>query len=186
MQIKFNLAETGEYSGSTPPVPAGRYLVEIVDEKYGPTKSGKGNALELRYSILQGEKRGYLIREWINVDHSTESAREIAQTQLKSLGIACGKPVYKDTTELFRIPFYLDVIVEEVGGKERNTVKGYAPYGGNAASQGAPPPQYQAQVQAPPSQYQTQGQGAPPQYQAQPTQSQTPPTQGASGAWWKQ
>ena len=175
MQIKFNLAETGEYSGSTPPVPAGRYLVEIVDEKYGPTKNGKGNALELRYSILQGEKRGYLIREWINIDHSTESVREIAQTQLKSLGIACGKPVYKDTTELFRIPFYLDVIVEEVGGKERNAVKGYAPYGGNASSQGAPP-----------SQYQTQGQGAPPQYQAQPTQSQTPPTQGASGAWWKQ
>lgn len=167
MQITFDLAATGEYSGSTPAIPAGRYLVEIVAEKYGPVKSGKGNALELRYSVLQGEKRGYLVREWINIDHTSADTREIAQTQLKSLGIACGKPVYNDTSELFRIPFYLDVIVEEVGGKERNTVKGYAPYDGNAPA--SAPPQYQAQGQGPPPQYQTQA-----------------PPQEANGAWWKQ
>lgn len=149
MRINFNLAETGEYSGSTPPVPAGRYLVEIVDEKYGQTRSGKGAALELRYSILQGEKRGYIIREWINVDHSSESAREIARAQLKSLGVACGKPIYGDTADLFRIPFYLDVIVEDFGGRARNTVKGYAPYDGNASPQGQSPPQYQAENQTP-------------------------------------
>ena len=170
MQIKFNLAEIGEYSGSTPPVPAGRYLVEIVDEKYGPTKNGKGYALELRYSILQGEKRGHLIREWINVDHSSESVREIARTQLKSLGIACGKPIYGDTTELFRIPFFIDAIVEEVGGKARNAVKGYAPNVGDAPPQRQAPPT----PTAPSSQYQT-----PPSYQAQPPRE-------ATGAWWKQ
>lgn len=195
MIINFDLASTPEYTGSANALlPSGQYVVTMVSERDEINRAGTGRKLTPTYCVYEGEYKGQAFSENINYENENKDSERIARSQLKSLGVACGKPVYEDTSELLNIPFIVETVQEEgKDGKLRTVIKRYLPYSGQARqTQVAPtqspplnavppqqyqqPPQQQAQAY-PPSQPPQQQAYAAPQYPPQPAQNYAPPQQ---------
>lgn len=148
MRVNFNLQDTQAYTGSSPVLPPGEYLVEIVSEQADqPLRSGKGTALVFEYQIKDGQYRGQRIRDWINLGHMDQNARELGQRRLKAIGVSVGLPMFNDTRELFNRPFLVVVSLTEYQGKERNGIEDYRPVQSQAPIQAQTPPQTYAQPQ---------------------------------------
>lgn len=159
MLVNFNLQNTQEYKGSIPVLPAGDYVVKIVDETPNqPLKNGSGTALVFEYQVVDGPFVGSRIRDWLNLGHADEQTRGLAQSRLKSIGVSCGLPIFNDTRELFNRPFVVRLSCSEYQGKQRNNIDEYRP-----VAQGQP-------VQAAPT---------------QPTQPSQPQPVQPAGAFWK-
>lgn len=138
MRINFDLNNTQAYNGATPLLPPGEYAVEIVAEQENqPLRNGAGTALVFEYQIRDGQFRGQRIRDWLNVGHSNQNARELAQRRIKAIGEAVGLPVFNDTRQLFNRPFLIAVSCQEYQGRQRNQIDDYRPLPG--ARDGAGP-----------------------------------------------
>lgn len=167
MRIDFDLNATPEYSSGSALLPPGKYLVAITREQDGKTRNGKGRTLRLTYDVLDGEYKGQSFGENINYQNENPTTVSIARSQLKSIGLACGKPQYVDTMDLHHIPFYVETIQDERDdGKKYTVVKSYE----------SRSPQQQAQAYPPPQTPQPQAYAAP-QYPPQPAQNYAPPQQ---------
>ena len=128
MRINFDLNNTQAYNGATPLLPPGEYAVEIVAEQENqPLRNGSGTALVFEYQIRDGQFRGQRIRDWLNVGHSNQNARELAQRRIKAIGEAVGLPVFNDTRQLFNRPFIIAVSCQEYQGRQRNQIDDYRP-----------------------------------------------------------
>ena len=127
MRINFNIDGVQPYSGANPILPEGEYVVEIVDEKEQPLKTGNGVALVFDYQIKAGQYRGVRIRDWLNLNHASEQAREIGQRRLKAISQSVGVERFVDTRELFNRPFVIVVSQSEYQGKIRNSIDEYKP-----------------------------------------------------------
>ncbi len=175
MRINFDLASTPEYTGSANALlPAGRYVVTIVSERDDQNQSGTGRKWIPTYCVYEGEYKGQAFSENINYENANQNSELIARTQLKSLGVACGKPIYKETSDLLNIPFIVETVQEEgKDGKLRTTIKRYLPYSGQARQPQAVPAQSPPLNAVPP---QPQAYAAP-QYPPQPAQNYAPPQQ---------
>ena len=126
MQINFNLQNTQEYKGSIPVLPAGDYVVKIVDETPNqPLKNGSGTALVFDYQVVDGPFVGSRIRDWLNLGHADAQTRGLAESRLKSIGVSCGLPIFSDTRELFNRPFVVRLSCSEYQGKQRNNIDEY-------------------------------------------------------------
>ena len=126
MRINFDLNSTQAYNGATPLLPPGEYAVEIVAEQENqPLRNGSGTALVFEYQIRDGQFRGQRIRDWLNVGHSNQNARELAQRRIKAIGEAVGLPVFNDTRQLFNRPFIIAVSCQEYQGRQRNQIDDY-------------------------------------------------------------
>ena len=126
MRINFDLNNTQAYNGTTPLLPPGEYAVEIVAEQENqPLRNGSGTALVFEYQIRDGQFRGQRIRDWLNVGHSNQNARELAQRRIKAVGEAVGLPVFNDTRQLFNRPFLIAVSCQEYQGRQRNQIDDY-------------------------------------------------------------
>lgn len=135
MRINFDLNNTQAYNGATPLLPPGEYVVEIVAEQENqPLRNGSGTALVFEYQIRDGQFRGQRIRDWLNVGHSNQNARELAQRRIKAIGEAVGLPVFNDTRQLFNRPFLIAVSCQEYQGRQRNQIDDYRPLGAAAGS----------------------------------------------------
>ena len=134
MIINFDLASTPEYTGSANALlPSGQYVVTMVSERDEINRAGTGRKLTPTYSVYEGEYKGQAFSENINYENENKDSERIARSQLKSLGVACGKPVYEDTSELLNIPFIVETVQEEgKDGKLRTVIKRYLPYSGQA------------------------------------------------------
>ena len=112
--------------GATPLLPPGEYAVEIVAEQENqPLRNGSGTALVFEYQIRDGQFRGQRIRDWLNVGHSNQNARELAQRRIKAIGEAVGLTVFNDTRQLFNRPFLIAVSCQEYQGRQRNQIDDY-------------------------------------------------------------
>lgn len=130
MRINFDLNNTQAYNGASPLLPPGEYAVEIVAEQENqPLRNGAGTALVFEYQIRDGQFRGQRIRDWLNVGHSNQNARELAQRRIKAIGEAVGLPVFNDTRQLFNRPFLIAVSCQEYQGRQRNQIDDYRPLG---------------------------------------------------------
>ena len=122
MQIDFDLNSTQELT-EFEPLPEGQYLVELVGEELGEIREGK-QSLKLIYRVLDGQRAGDEFFDWVFVRHASEAAVGRTRKYLKSLGVACNRPVYRDTCELMHIPFSISVILtEDNKGRLRNEIK---------------------------------------------------------------
>lgn len=127
MRINFNIDAVQPYSGTNPVLPEGEYVVEIVEEKEQPLKTGNGVALVFDYQIKAGQYRGVRIRDWLNLNHASDQAREIGQRRLKAIAKSVGVERFADTRELFNRPFVVVVSQSEYQGKTRNSIDEYKP-----------------------------------------------------------
>lgn len=90
-------------------IPAGDYLAVIEDEECKDNSSGTGEILTLFFQITEGEFKGRKIRKGFNIRHNNPKAETIARSQLRSVQLACGKPIIRNTLELQGIPLIIRV-----------------------------------------------------------------------------
>jgi hypothetical protein len=138
-------ARTVEPMAPFEPVPAAKYIVAIVASDMKPTKAGDGHYLELQFLVLDGEYKGRLLWDRLNLDNPNELAVKIARSQLAAVCQAVGVLTPNDSHELHDLPLEITVKVKkrEDTGDPTNEIAGYAkkPSLGQAAQApgGAPP-----------------------------------------------
>jgi len=81
-------------------LPAGDYLMQVVQSEVRATKDGSGQYVWLEFDILDGEHQGRKYWERLNIWNANPTAAEIANRALTSLTRACGMVAIDDTDDL--------------------------------------------------------------------------------------
>lgn len=117
--------------------PVGEYIAEVTGSDYKPTKAGNGKFIELEFTILDGEYAGRKYWDRLNVRHENKVAMDIANSSMKDLMKAIGKPNEScgNTNMLHGIPVKLKIGMSKRKdtGEDQNTVR-YKPVGSPSAS----------------------------------------------------
>lgn len=101
--------DTIEEDAGFEPLPAGDYLVQIIESEITDTKSGSGQMLKLTFEILSGDHQSRRIWDRLNIVNQNPDAQRIAQQQLKRLCDACGTGAISDSEELHFKPIHIRV-----------------------------------------------------------------------------
>ena len=122
----FNAAEV-EPSKPATPLPAGKYLVSIVESEDKPTKSGTGSYVQFTFEVLDGEHKGR--KQWarLNLNNPSAQAVQIARAELSAICHAVNVLSPRDSQDLHNIPLVIDVVLEKRKdtGAMTNRVKSY-------------------------------------------------------------
>ena len=123
--VEGNKDQIGDFS----PIPSGKYPAQIMKSEYKPTKARTGHFLECQAVVLDGEFRGRMLFERLNLDNPNPVAIEIANKTLNTICHACGKIGVQDSEELHGIPMLLTVIKKEATETQPagNDIKFYEP-----------------------------------------------------------
>jgi len=126
----FN-AEAVEPQDSFDPIPAGWYTAMIVETEVKQAKSGNGQYLQLRIDVIEGEHKGRVVFERLNIVNDNQTAQEIAQRQLSALCRAVGVMQPNDSTDLHDKPLLVKVSIRPAGNgyDASNTIKAYEAVG---------------------------------------------------------
>jgi hypothetical protein len=137
--------------GDFTPLPAGEYLVAIIESEMKDTKSGNGRYLELKMQVLDGEHKGRFVFDRLNLVNPNEQAVDIARKTLSAICHAVNNLKIKDSVQLHNIPMVAKVAVKtrQDNGEPANEVKGYRSKFENAPIHPQPPTQTQQQPQQP-------------------------------------
>ena len=112
-------------------LPAGQYIVQIIESELAPTKNGKGQRLNLTFEIVDGPHAKRRIWEGLNIFHENAQAQSISQRDLKRICVAVGHTgVLSNSEDLHFKPFRARVAVQtdKTGNFDpRNAIKGYEP-----------------------------------------------------------
>jgi hypothetical protein len=71
-------------------LPAGKYPAEIEDAQVGPTKNGSGQAVNLKWRIVDGEYENRVVFQSILITHTSEEAQRIGRGMFKDVCFSCG------------------------------------------------------------------------------------------------
>ena len=130
--LEFNSAETEPTSMEFEPLPAGWYMLKIVDTEKKTTKAGDGEYLKIAFDIVgginTGAGKGRKHWENFNLWNPSEKAQQIARGQFSGLCRACGKiGLVKDSSELHGkiIEARLKVVPPQNGYEAKNAVVEY-------------------------------------------------------------
>lgn len=141
------------------PVPAGEYMVIITDSEMRATRAG-GEMLSLTHQVIEGEFKGRLIWETLNLVNANPKTVQIAQQHLSAICHAVGiTQAITDSEQLHNRPLVVRVEVDhQEGYRPRNRVKAWkaiaapapaaAPVAPRPAAPAAPAPA--ARTSAPP------------------------------------
>ncbi len=132
----FN-ANTVDPATDFEPIPAGKYLAVITGSEMKPTKSGKGQYLELTFQVIDGPHKNRLLWSRLNLDNPNELTVQIAQGELSAICRAVGVMQPKDSVELHNLPLQITVKCKKRDdtGDLVNEIKGFAK---KEAASGAP------------------------------------------------
>jgi hypothetical protein len=135
LQGGFNAAAVQPADPMTP-IPAGSYLMKIIESEVKPAKSGKGQVLFLTCEVLDGPCKGRKLWPKLSIAHENAQTEQIAQRLLSAICHAVGQLNLQDTEQLHHRPFLGRVKIR----------KGDAQYGdsnelaGAEVAQGGVPP----------------------------------------------
>lgn len=106
-------------------MPAGNYKACVINyEADKPTKTGNGSYLELKWQVVEdGEHKGRLVWQRLNLDNPNSTAVQIAQSELKSICSAVGNMRPQSYEDLCNIPVVIGIVVKEYNGNKSNEVK---------------------------------------------------------------
>lgn len=156
LDMDFNTADVPEDDRSFSPLPAGEYLMQVIESELKDTKSGNGQQLVLTLEVIDGPNSGRKVWDRLNIRHVNADAQRIAQRALADLCLAVGLQGVRDSEELHFKPFTAKVTIREDKTGQygpQNNVR-YKVGGGRPASGG--------QVQQRTSTQQQNGGAAPP------------------------
>lgn len=117
--MQFNAGQHAERQHNSL-MPAGWYVVQIVNSEIKPTKTPGGARLNLQFKIMQGDFAGRVMFGGYNVKNANPVAVQIAMEELAELSRAVKVSVWNDTEQLHGIPFNLKVKVRQQPGYEPN------------------------------------------------------------------
>lgn len=100
----FNTANNNEKMSDFSAMPAGKYPAVIVKSEYKKNKAKNGNYLDLQHKVIDGEHKGRVFFNKLNLDNVNPTAVQIANKTLNSICEACGKVGVLDSDELHGIP----------------------------------------------------------------------------------
>jgi len=108
-------------------VPAGEYDLIIASAQEKDNKAGTGSYLDLGFQIIDGEHKGRMFFEKLNLNNPTPKAVHIAKETLKKLCLAMGIQPPNDEDGLLDIPFKAGVAVKKGndGFDDSNYIKKY-------------------------------------------------------------
>lgn len=108
------------------PVPAGEYVAMITDSEMRPTRTG-GQMLSLTHQIIEGEFKGRLVWESLNLVNSNPKTVSIAQGHLSAICHAVGvTQAIQDSDMLHNRPMAIRIEVDaQEGYKPRNRIKAW-------------------------------------------------------------
>jgi|LSQX01.2.fsa_nt_gb hypothetical protein len=149
--INFDPRNTQPFTGAFTVIPAGEYVVEIVDEQTLENRSGNGNSLMFEYQVLNGEYKGQRLRDYLHLWHSSQKAVDMARRRLTAIAKSLNTLDFTDTRALHRKPFVVRVGAELYNNVKRNTIDDYSPVNRDGQSQQPPhrPTRANAPVAAP-------------------------------------
>jgi hypothetical protein len=163
-----NLGTTFDASGVEPAavydlLPAGDYLVQIVESELRPTRDGNGQYLWLMLDVLDGPCQGRKLFDQLNLVNRNSQTVEIAQRTLSSICHATGRMQVADSAELHLIPITVSVTIEapKNGYGAKNRIRYRVPEAAAAVPTRTPPAPARA--------------AAPPKPPVQKTATATPP-----------
>lgn len=109
------------------PLPAGEYVLEIVETDYDVNAKGNGMVLKCKAQVIEGDYAGrpYYINYTLE-HHESDIAQEIGQRDFAGLRRATGVLSPSDSSELHWIPFSVKIGIQEKkikveGGGKRGT-----------------------------------------------------------------
>lgn len=140
-ELNFN-AENVEPQVALEVVPKGDYLAIMTQSELKDTRAGTGQYLQCVWEIVDGEQRGRLLWDRLNLKNPNATAVKIAESQLSAICHAVGVMRPKDSTELHGKPVLLKVTVEprdDKPGSFKNEIKGYSSPKGSTAPVAAKP-----------------------------------------------
>lgn len=150
MELNGFDARVVEPNAAFDPLPADWYMVVITASEEKPTKAQTGSLLELKLEVIEGEYKGRLLFDRLNLNNPNKQAVDIAQATLSAICRAVNVMTPKESSELHDRPMMAKVVVKpaEGGYSASNNIKGYAAVEGKASAPAAQPPK--AAASAPP------------------------------------
>jgi len=125
-------------AGDRTPLPAGDYKVVIEKSEKKPTKKGTGHLLELVLKVVDGEHKGRMVWERLNIWNPNQTAAQIAAATLSSICHATGVMKPNASEQLHNIPMIASVVVKERDdkpGEHGNEIKAYKRIGTREVAQ---------------------------------------------------
>jgi len=116
-------------------VPAGDYTAIIENSEMKKTKSGTGEYLSLTWQIVDGNFKGRLLFENLNLVNPNTTAVEIAKRSLNSIMVAAGIDSLTDSSQLHNKPMTIKVAVKGVATDQygqSNVIKKHSALSGSA------------------------------------------------------
>lgn len=116
------------------PFAAGWKVSAITDSEFKKTKDGKGEYLQLEWTVIGGEDDGRKAWSNLNLDNPNPTAVDIAQRELSSICRAVGVMTPSDSSDLHDRPMLVKWAVKpgKDGYEPRNEPKAYKPVGDDA------------------------------------------------------
>lgn len=126
--IDFNIVLVRPYTSAPVVLPPGKYTVAITSEQIVDLSNGRGSALAFNYTVKEGPQKGAVVRELLNLWHTSQDAVSMARSRLAAIVKALGLQQLGDTTVLHNRPFCVQLSCREWNGREYNNVDDYLPY----------------------------------------------------------
>lgn len=135
-------ANTVEPNASYEPLPAGWYKAVFTESEETPTKAQTGSYLKMKLEVIEGEHKGRILFERLNLNNPNQTAVEIAQRTLSGICRAVGVMNPRESSDLHDKPFMVKLAVKPAEGQysASNDIKEYAATeasGGGSLSQQA-------------------------------------------------
>jgi hypothetical protein len=139
LQRKANCEGNKQGLDDFSPIPAGKYAAIIYKSEFKKTKDKKGNYLQIQLKVVNGDHKGKVLFDRLNLDNVNPIAVQIANKTLNTICKACGKFGVEDSEELHGIPMLVTVAVKPATSTHAasNEIKYYAPC--ENGTQEAPP-----------------------------------------------
>lgn len=147
--IDFNIGLVRPYTSAPVILPPGKYTVAITSEQIVDLSNGRGSALAFNYTVKEGPQKGAVVRELLNLWHTSQEAVAMARSRLAAIVKALGIQQLGDTTILHNRPFCVQLSCREWNGREFNNVDDYLPYTSQAPAPTMQPSQQPAQAPTP-------------------------------------
>jgi len=95
------------------PLPEGEYTAIITESEQKPTKAGDGSYVKLKIEIVDGEYKGRVLFENLNLQNKNEMAVSIAKRALADICLAVEVPRPTSTAQLHNKPMKISVKCEK-------------------------------------------------------------------------
>jgi hypothetical protein len=105
-------------------LPVGEYVVMITESEVKESKTNASNSyLNLKLQVAKGDYQGRVLFLRLNLWNSNETAKNIADRQLKDIYRALNVTKVQDSSQLHDKPFVVKVKIKpDMNGEERNEV----------------------------------------------------------------